>query len=122
MAQKVIVQLVDDFDGGEAEETISFALDGVSYEIDLASQNAEALRKAVAPYAERGRRVGRAKPTSRPRTQHRQHTAPAAAPAGPTGPVNREAIRTWAKENGYDVADRGRISREVMAAFDHANA
>lgn len=122
MAQQVIVQLVDDFDGSEAEETISFALDGVSYEIDLASKNAQALRKAVAPYAEKGRRVGR-KPTSRPRTQHR-HTPPAATPAAAPagGPVDRETVRTWAKANGYNVAARGRISREVLAAFDHANA
>ena len=58
MAQKVQVILVDDLDGGEAEESVSFSLDGVSYEIDLSSPNAEALREAIAPWVGHARRVG----------------------------------------------------------------
>ena len=58
MAQKVQVILVDDVDGGEAAETVSFALDGVSYEIDVSEENAEALREALAPWVGHARRVG----------------------------------------------------------------
>jgi len=59
MAKNVVVQVVDDIDGGEAAETISFALDGKSYEIDLNAQNAASLRKAFAPFIENGRSSGR---------------------------------------------------------------
>jgi hypothetical protein len=59
MAQKVIVQLTDDIDGGEADETISFALNGNTYQIDLSAKNAERLRNAFAPFIEKGRKAGR---------------------------------------------------------------
>lgn len=140
MAQKVRVLLVDDVDGGEADESISFALDGVEYGIDLSTENADVLRKALEPFVSAGRRIGRSKGApSRPHRTPRHttsHTPPpparsssstssdgaAASTNGPRLPANQETIRSWARSHGYQVADRGRISREVQAAFEKANA
>jgi hypothetical protein len=111
MAQKVQVILVDDLDGGEAEESVTFSLDGVSYEIDLSSENAEALREAIAPWVGHARRVsgraGRGRGPGRPR-----------AAAAKTDLAD---VRNWARENGYQVSDRGRVSSEVMSAYDGAH-
>lgn len=110
MAQKVQVILVDDLDGGEAEESVSFSLDGVSYEIDLSAENAEALREAIAPWVEHARKIsGR---TGRGRGSGRGRAA-AKADLGD--------VRSWARENGYQVSDRGRVSAEVMAAYEGAH-
>jgi len=112
MAQKVNIVLVDDIDGSEATETVSFGLDGTSYEIDLNDTNAAALRDALAGYVGHARKVGSA------RRGRRTSAAAAAAAAG--GPSARE-IRDWARSNGYDVPDRGRVSAEVREAFDAAH-
>jgi len=112
MAQKVNIVLVDDIDGSEATETVSFGLDGTSYEIDLNDANAAALRDALAAYVGHARKVGSA------RRGRRTSAAAAAAAAG--GPSARE-IRDWARSNGYDVPDRGRVSAEVREAFDAAH-
>src|SRR3954447_24448692 len=100
MAQKVNIILVDDIDGSEATETVSFGLDGTTYEIDLNDQNAATLRDALAGYIGHGRKVGAA--------SRRGRRSPAAATSGPSA---RE-IRDWARSNGYDVPDRGRVSAE----------
>ena len=69
MAKTVIVKLIDDIDGGDADETVHFALDGRSYEVDLNSANASKLREALKPYMEKGRSVTGARPRSaRPTT------------------------------------------------------
>ena len=109
MAQKVNIVLVDDIDGSEATETVSFGLDGTSYEIDLNDANAAALRDAVAAYIGHGRKVGAA-----PRRGARR-TAPAA------GGASAKEIRDWARANGHDVPDRGRVSADVRAAYDKAH-
>jgi hypothetical protein len=110
MAQRVQVILVDDVDGGEAEESVSFSLDGVSYEIDLSAANAESLRDALAPWVGHARKIsGRA---SRGRPAGRSK---AAAKADLTD------VRAWARENGFQVSDRGRVSAEVMAAYEGAH-
>ncbi|WP_433336665.1 histone-like nucleoid-structuring protein Lsr2 [Spirillospora sp. CA-294931] len=107
MAQKVEVLLVDDLDGGTAEETVSFSLDGRAYEIDLSGKNAAKLREAVAPYlasARRARGAGR---------------KPAARAAG-----NRERsaeIRAWAKQAGIQVNERGRIPANVIQKYEAAH-
>ena len=104
MAQKVLVSLVDDLDGSEAEETVEFGLDGVSYQIDLSSDNAEELRDALAQYVEHARRAGGRKRASVRPVSGKGSARPAA--------VDREqnqAIRAWARKNGYAVSDRGRI-------------
>jgi hypothetical protein len=106
MAQKVQVVLIDDIDGGEAIETVTFGLDGVTYEIDLSADHAEKLRDAVAPWVGSGRRV-----SGRSKTGTRR----GASPSGNTD--DTAAIRAWAKENGHTVSDRGRISATVREAF-----
>ncbi len=109
MAQKVNIVLVDDLDGSEATETVSFGLDGTTYEIDLNDANAAKLRDALATYVGHGRKVGAA-----PRRGRRS------AAANGTGPSARE-IRDWARSNGFDVPDRGRVSAEVREAYDKAH-
>lgn len=106
MAQKVQVVLLDDIDGGAADETVTFSLDGVSYEIDLSAGNAAKLREAMAPWVGGARRVG-----GRTRTVTRRGAARS------SGGKNTE-IREWARASGYSVSDRGRIPAEVKAAFD----
>ena len=106
MAQRVHIVLQDDLDGSDADETISFALDGTSYEIDLNAKNATALREALAPY------VGHARKLSGARKPRR---SPAA------GGVSAREIREWARSNGHEVPERGRIPAEVRAAFESAH-
>ncbi|ANN19535.1 nucleoid-associated protein Lsr2 [Amycolatopsis orientalis] len=118
MAQKVVVQIVDDIDGGTATQTVPFALDGVSYDIDLSDENAEALREELARYVAAGKRVG----GRRVKVATGQATSAGAAD-GAKRPVDRErtqAVRAWASENGYAVAERGRIPNEIYEAFDAA--
>lgn len=119
MATMTTVTLVDDLDGSEASESVSFALDGASYEIDLSDSNAEKLRDALAGYVASARRVdgGRRGP-GRPRT------ARAAKTRGARTAPDREqtaAIREWARANGHEVSERGRLSASVLAAFEEAH-
>src|SRR3954451_17801370 len=102
MAQRTIVQLTDDLDGSEATESISFALDGVAYTIDLNENNAAALREALAPYVGAARREsGRARRgTVTPISGGRRGRAAAA--------FDPKTIRVWAAENGIAVSARGR--------------
>jgi hypothetical protein len=113
MAQKVNIVLVDDIDGSEANETVSFGLDGTSYEIDLNDGNAAALREALAGYIGHARKVtgGTRRSSSR-----RSSSGGSAAAGG-----NTKTIREWAKENGYDVSERGRISADIQQAYDAAH-
>ncbi|NAZ80769.1 Lsr2 family protein [Kineococcus sp. R8] len=116
MAQKVQVILMDDIDGSDADETLSFSLDGVNYEIDLSSEHATALREAFATWVGHARRVGA-------RTGGRRAAAKAPRAAASSGEPARDtgAVRAWAKENGFTVSDRGRISAEVVQAYDDAH-
>ena len=110
MAQRVNVVLVDDLDGSEAAETVNFGLDGANYEIDLSPDNATKLREALALYVGHGRRTGGRRKGSG------QGTATSARSGGTSGPPASE-IRAWARENGFDVPERGRVSSEVREAF-----
>jgi hypothetical protein len=111
MAQKVQVTLVDDIDGGAADETVSFSLDGKAYELDLSNKNAAAFRKAMAQYVENARRVG-ARSTVRGTSRRRAR-----------GGDNRTAqIREWARAHGHKVNERGRIAADVVAAYDKAHS
>jgi len=109
MAQRVVVRLTDDLSGAEIRsgkgETVTFGLDGTSYEIDLTAKNASVLRKAVRPYIEAGRPIkgSRRRPV---RTKVAADT---------------RTVKEWARANGYQVRDRGRLPRAVLAAFDAAN-
>ncbi|MFB9377480.1 Lsr2 family protein [Kineococcus gynurae] len=114
MAQKVQVLLVDDIDGGDADETLTFALDGVNYEIDLSEEHATALREALGHWVGHARKVGGRGAARRP--------APAPRAARPAGSDNDTgAVRAWAKEQGLKVSDRGRISAEVLQAYAAAH-
>jgi hypothetical protein len=113
MARKVITLLTDDLDGGEADRTVEFGLDGVSYTIDLSERNAGKLRKALDTYIAAGSRMGRGGAESR-RPGRR---AGGGAPTRTDRDQNR-AIREWAAKNGYDVSERGRIPAAVVAAYN----
>lgn len=108
MAQRVHVVLVDDIDGSDAGETVTFGLDGSTYEIDLNEKNAAALREALAPYVGHARRSGGSR---------RAKKSAAAASSGPSA----AEVREWARENGWDVPDRGRVSADVRQAYDAAH-
>ncbi len=112
MAQKVQVLLLDDLSGGEADETVTFALDGKSYEIDLNSENADKLRTALEPYLKAGRRAGGSR-AARGRGR-------AAAPSAGASSQDTAKIRAWAKENGYEVNDRGRVPANIREAYEKA--
>jgi hypothetical protein len=109
MAQRVQVLLTDDLDGTDIPagkgETIIFALDGKTYEIDLTTRNSNALRKALAPYLDAARPVKNSRGRQVRRTQVGADT---------------RTIKEWARANGYQVADRGRIPNEVREAFEAA--
>jgi hypothetical protein len=115
VAQKVQVLLVDDLDGGEADETVTFALDGVSYEIDLTHANAGKLRELLAPYTEKGR-----KQSGRGGASRGGRARAAVRPVG--GTQDTAKIRAWAKEQGYDVNDRGRVPGNIREAYEKAHA
>jgi hypothetical protein len=109
MAKQVITLLTDDLDGGDADRTIEFGLDGVNYTIDLSEKNVGKLRKALEPYLTSASRVGRA-------TDHRRTASRAVQPARSNRDQN-QAIREWAGKNGYEVSDRGRIPSSIVEAF-----
>jgi Lsr2 len=113
MAQKTQIILIDDVDGGNADETVSFALDGVSYEIDLNEENAAALREAFGTWLGHARRVGGRSSGRRSGRSTRQ--------AAPTAGASNADIRDWARENGYEVSDRGRISATIQEAYAAAH-
>ena len=114
MAQRVNVVLVDDLDGSDADETVTFGLDGVDYEIDLNDKHAAALRDALALYVGHGRRVGG-------RRRRGQGAAPASRASNNSGGATPAEIRAWARENGWDVPERGRVAAEVREAYDAAH-
>jgi hypothetical protein len=107
VARETITRLVDDLDGGKAAETVKFALDGHSYEIDLSAKNAARLRAALDVYVEYGTRLGRSSASVSRGTR---------ATSG-TGRNESQAIRLWAEEQGYGVASRGRISQEIVDLY-----
>ena len=104
MAQKVQVLLVDDLDGGEASETVSFSLDGTAYEIDLSSGNAGKLRKDFAQYIDHARMGGGGGRRRRART-------------GP-GRERSAEIRAWARQRGHKVSERGRIPATIIQEYE----
>ncbi|MFJ9364865.1 Lsr2 family protein [Nocardia sp. NPDC101769] len=110
MARKVVVELVDDYDGkSTAEETVHFAVEGVAYEIDLSKLNAAHMRGTFEQWTQHARKMGRSSKTS---------TVTKSRPA-----VDREqtqAIRNWARKNGFEVSSRGRVSAEILDAYNKA--
>ena len=114
MAQQTRVELIDDLDGATADETITFGLDGATYEIDLNEKNASALRDALAPY------VGHARKVSSSR-RGRSSSARSSSSTTSANGASASEVREWARANGYDVPDRGRIPSDVRSAYDAAH-
>ncbi len=113
MAQRVQIVLEDDLDGGEAAETVTFGLDGVSYEIDLSDQNAVKLRDDLASWIGHARRAGGRRATGR--------RASASSTSTPSRRSDLAAVRAWARQHGHQVSDRGRVSAAVQEAYDKAH-
>jgi hypothetical protein len=117
MAQQTTVRFIDDLDGSDAVGTVTFALDNRSYEIDLSDENTDKLHEVLAPYIEDARKAGgRSGGRGRTRGQAAMTEAPARS--------NREethAIREWARQNGHQVNDHGRIPKSVIEAYKAAN-
>ncbi|MEU0490796.1 Lsr2 family protein [Nocardiopsis sp. NPDC006139] len=109
MAQKVQVFLVDDLDGGEAEETVEFGLDGSIYEIDLSGANAAKLREAIAPFVQAGRKASA-----------KQVRGGKRGVRTTTSRERSSEIRAWAKAAGKPVNERGRIPQSIVEEYEAA--
>ncbi|SFW82971.1 histone-like nucleoid-structuring protein Lsr2 [Amycolatopsis australiensis] len=112
MAQRVHVEMVDDLDGSEASQTVPFSLDGVTYEIDLSEANAAALRDELARYVAAARRIGGRK------VRLATGQSLSGSSSSSTDRERNRQIREWAQANGYEVAERGRLSSEIIAGFE----
>lgn len=116
MAQRTVSVLIDDITGKELAngegETVSFALDGNQYEIDIDHKTADKLRAALVAYINAGRRVGGTRQSLEPRGRR-----------GVTrrDPLQTKAIRDWATSNGYDVSGRGRIPASIVEEYEAAH-
>lgn len=118
MAQQTSINLIDDLTGGQAAETVQFALDGSSFEIDLNKKNAAALRKALGDFVANARKATPAKSGGK--------TKKVATVVTPSGESKADraaylsAVRTWAHDNGLRVGDRGRIPQDILSQFEAA--
>lgn len=111
MATKVIRTLIDDIDGSNADETVSFRIDGADYEIDLTAANAAGLREALAPYIAAGRKIASTgKQSLRPKRQGKRQSS------------SSSNIREWAENNGHKTSSRGRIPARILEAYEKATA
>ena len=107
MAQRIQTLFIDDIDGGEADGTVRFGLDGADYEIDLSGEHSDELRGALGKYIEHSRKVagaGRRSPRGR----------------GGAHAVDTAKVREWAKGNGYEIKDRGRVPADLLAKYQAA--
>jgi len=107
MAHKVQTFLVDDLDGGDAEGTVLFGLDGTQYEIDLSTGHAKELRTALARYIDAGRKV----------TGTARRPAPSRRATTPASSISNTEVRTWAKAQGLEIKERGRVSADILAQY-----
>jgi hypothetical protein len=108
MAQKIQTLFIDDIDGGEAEGTVRFGIDGTEFEIDLNARHSGELRDALGMYIVHARKVGSAGRRGR---GNRRSGA---------GSVDSARARAWARENGYDIKERGRIPADIVAKYQAA--
>lgn len=118
MARRIVHQLVDDLDGTLLEvgegETVLFSLDGVAYEIDLTDENAAALRGALERYTKAARTVSSSRAVSR-------STAGGGRKRRRSGQQDYSGVREWAKQNGFQVSERGRVPASVLEAYEAAH-
>lgn len=112
MATETTTRLVDDLDGGTAERTVALSWDGHSYEIDLSKKNISALEKVLKPYLAVAR-------TARPPRVGSRRNATRATVAS-TKRADLQTMRDWARANGFEVSDRGRIAGSVVEAYEAA--
>jgi hypothetical protein len=105
---RVVEMLEDDLDGGSADVTVSFALEGKAYEIDLSNDNAQRLREAMQPYVDAARPAAAAPRSARRSSAKVLGESPA-------------QVREWARANGYEVNERGRIPANILAAYRAAH-
>jgi hypothetical protein len=115
VAQKTVLELVDDLDGGPADESVAFALDGADFVIDLSAANAARLRNTLAEYVGHARRTGGRKSRATPTTGNGT-----AASAG-NGKPDTQAVREWARSQGETIADRGRVPQSIVMRFQEAH-
>ena len=117
MTQQTTVRFIDDLDGSDAVGTVTFSLENRTYEIDLSDENTDKLHEALAPFIEHGRKAG-GRSDGRGRSQRQT------AMTEKTARSSREethAIREWARANGHQVSDRGRIPKSAIEAYHAAN-
>ncbi|SRR6266567_919845 len=107
MAQTIQVLLIDDIDGGEAAGTVRFGLDGTEYEIDLSEAHGDELRKALGQYLAHARQAGG---TAKSAARGRRSSAT----------VDTAKVREWAKGQGIEVKDRGRVPASVVEQYKTA--
>ena len=119
MAQQVNVKFVDDLDGSDAAGTVSFAIDGRAYEIDLSDDNAARLRDSLASFVAAARKSGGS--AAGGRRAEKMTTASSGPRSQPLDREQTAAIRAWARQNGHEVSDRGRIAKTVVDAFEAAH-
>jgi Lsr2 len=112
VAQKIQTLFIDDIDGGAAEGTVRFALDGTEYEIDLNAKHSEELRSALGKYVTHARKVGG--------SARRAGRAAGRASRGASSALNTTEIRNWAREQGFDIKDRGRVPADLVAKYQAA--
>jgi Lsr2 len=112
VAQKIQTLFIDDIDGGAAEGTVRFALDGTEYEIDLNAEHSEELRSAIGKYVTHARKVGGG--------ARRAGRAAGRTSRGAGSSLNTTEIRNWAREQGFDIKDRGRVPADLVAKYQAA--
>jgi len=110
--QRVQIHMVDDLDGSEADETVTFAVDGREYEIDLSTENAQQVRDFLAPYVSKARRTGGGRRSSAPKSTNGNSEADG---------LDLKAIREWAVQHGKEVSGRGRIAKQVIEEYQAAH-
>lgn len=105
MAQKIQTLFIDDIDGGEAEGTVRFALDGTNYEIDLNAKHTEDLRNSLANYVAHARKIGGTTRRATVRGDRRSSS------------IDTVAVRAWAREQGIDIKERGRVPANIIEQY-----
>ncbi|MDP9870311.1 MULTISPECIES: histone-like nucleoid-structuring protein Lsr2 [Streptosporangium] len=115
MAKQIIEKVTDDIDGTEGARNVTFAIDGDQYEIDLSDKNSDELRKALARF------INAARPVRQERAQSRRQSGNSSNGGGKPNRDASTAIRTWAKEQGLTVSERGRISASILEKYKNAH-
>jgi len=110
MATQTTVTVTDDLDGSANAKEVTFSLNGESWTIDLSAKNRTALEKALKPYIAKATKQGRRRPDASPKKSVERGSR-----------TDLAAVREWAKNNGHQVSDRGRISATVQQAYDAAH-